>query len=258
MAEPFIPPDETLPPLESLLPDEISFQDVKDLAGEEGWTYDEDVDQFFDRNGEPVTLQQIRALIDEEVDAADTVITEYTESVFDGESSLSEWEENVAEVLIGLALILFLLGFGGQREKITFRDIDYIERRIQEQLGYLRRFSRDILSGQKSREHIRARVRLYTRDDSLAFEQAWDRLHDDRMFPWYRNVLGGCEHCQLCPQESARGWVRRGALIPIGSRDCRVNCCCHYEYSNSRERPQTDTLLKQNYGWLGNGLVVSL
>ena len=45
-----------------------------------------------------------------------------------------------------------------------------------------------------------------------------------------RSILNTAEHCAGCLAEAARGWVRIGALVPIGARDCIANCKCTIEY----------------------------
>jgi hypothetical protein len=54
------------------------------------------------------------------------------------------------------------------------------------------------------------------------------------VFDEERLVLGDAEHCQGCIDDNARGFVPIGTLAPIGSRECRQNCRCHFSY---RRRP---------------------
>ena len=50
-----------------------------------------------------------------------------------------------------------------------------------------------------------------------------------------RNVLEpGAEHCQDCLDETARGYVPTGKIMPIGQRACRANCACVVQ----RRRPE--------------------
>jgi hypothetical protein len=42
-----------------------------------------------------------------------------------------------------------------------------------------------------------------------------------------QNILGVAEHCDGCLNETSRGIVPIGTLVPIGSRDCMSNCQCH-------------------------------
>ena len=57
---------------------------------------------------------------------------------------------------------------------------------------------------------------------------------------WERLVMGHpkTEHCHECPPDAALGWVPIGTLRPIGDRECGHLCLCHFEYSDSLERPE--------------------
>lgn len=47
-----------------------------------------------------------------------------------------------------------------------------------------------------------------------------------------RLVLGDPKtaHCSECPPDAERKWLPIGTLRPIGSRECRQNCLCHFRY----------------------------
>lgn len=242
MATPFTPPAEELPPLENLLSQvEIDLGTVTNIAEERRWVYDDERGIFVDAAGDVVPFDEIRAELNERIDAADRQIEQLLTSTYEGENTIEELEDSVAAILILLLPMFFLFGKGGDADRANQPDIDFMVARLRQQIGYLRNFSRDILGGKLTQNEIRARFELYTRDDAIAFEEGWDRLHSAADYPWYRNVLGGCRHCADCPNETAKGYVRRGELIPIGARACRWRCCCHYEYSNSIDQP-TDSL----------------
>lgn len=251
MGTPFTPPAEELPPLDDLLTQvDIDMSEVVNIAEERRWAYDPDRDAFIDASGDAVPFNEIRAELNERIDAADQQIERALAETYTGDSTIEDLEEVVVALLLLLLPMFFLFGKGGSISDVTAADINFIESRLRQQIGFLRNFSRDILDGELSQEMIRARFQLYTRDDAIAFEEAWDRLHSDAIFPWYRSVLGGCQHCNDCPTEAAKGFVQRGELIPIGARQCLWRCCCHYEYSRSTQRP-TDSL-----GMLPKGLTI--
>jgi hypothetical protein len=58
---------------------------------------------------------------------------------------------------------------------------------------------------------------------------------------WERLVMGEpkTEHCSECPPDADLGWVPFGTLRPIGDRECQKLCLCHFEYSDSIEKPGT-------------------
>lgn len=57
---------------------------------------------------------------------------------------------------------------------------------------------------------------------------------------WERRVLGHpkTEHCHDCPPFAALGWQPIGTLPAIGESECGHLCLCHFEYSESLEKPE--------------------
>jgi len=51
-----------------------------------------------------------------------------------------------------------------------------------------------------------------------------------------RSVLGIADHCDGCLAEAGKGWRPIGTLLPIGGRDCKARCRCHFEYRMAGER----------------------
>lgn len=50
-----------------------------------------------------------------------------------------------------------------------------------------------------------------------------------------RSVLGIADHCDGCLAEAGKGWRPIGTLLPIGGRDCKARCRCHFEYRSPAE-----------------------
>jgi hypothetical protein len=57
---------------------------------------------------------------------------------------------------------------------------------------------------------------------------------------WERRILGHpkTEHCTDCPPLAALGWQHVGSLPGIGDSECGGLCLCHFEYSDSIEKPE--------------------
>jgi hypothetical protein len=58
----------------------------------------------------------------------------------------------------------------------------------------------------------------------------------DRGYDEESNLLAPAEHCEgqgSCVEQTTRGWVPVGSLIPIGGRLCVTNCKCQIRYRNS-------------------------
>ena len=85
-----------------------------------------------------------------------------------------------------------------------------------------------------------ARVELYG-DEAHRAAQNINRAAAIKagVFKVERLVLGKplTEHCSQCPEDAAKGWQPIGSMAPIGERECRMACLCHFEYAvdeNSR------------------------
>lgn len=102
---------------------------------------------------------------------------------------------------------------------------------IRLQLAYLDRLISDLQSGRQLLDgSFLRRFAMYAGSgwaalQELARQEAFmDGKREER------NRLGVAEHCGGCIEETEKGWVPIGTLVPIGSRDCLSNCRCHMEF----------------------------
>ena len=80
-----------------------------------------------------------------------------------------------------------------------------------------------------------ARVERYADSSHQAAQRANRRAAvQNPMYKAERLVMGEpkTEHCSECPRDAAMGWVPLGTLRPIGERECRQLCLCHFQYSD--------------------------
>jgi hypothetical protein len=229
----------------------IDWDEVRNVASEQGWTWDDDAGRYRDKDGNLVSADQILNLTYAELDLLNQDVNDYCNLLIAGDISLKEWEMQIARIIVITTALFFLFGFGGNVERITRDHQQYLTNRIQRQFEFLRNFSEDIQTGKMSERGLKARTRLYVQDSQLGYSEAQELVHGIGDWPFYANVLGGCDHCEECPAETAKGIVRRGSLIKIGSRECRWNCCCHYEYFKTADgRTDKASLLTKKTGWL--------
>ena len=86
----------------------------------------------------------------------------------------------------------------------------------------------------------------------LHYSQAQEFIHNTEEWPYYASILGSCNHCQECPEEAAKGIVKRGSLVPIGDRQCLWNCCCMLQYHKTQDDDTNGhRLTSHSFGWVG-------
>lgn len=78
------------------------------------------------------------------------------------------------------------------------------------------------------------RVQMYANAGRATFAESERAAMGERGMDEEKNVLGQAEHCEGasngCIEQSRRGWVKIGTLVPIGGRICMTNCQCHLIY----------------------------
>lgn len=235
--------------LPALAESDFDWTSVRNIADEQGWQWDDEAGRYRDADGELVTYQQILEITQAELSRLEDELDEATTLLIDGDASVSDWEELVAEITVSAALLFFLFGFDGSLPGDEEETL--IRQELTRQFEFLLQFSQSVADGAMTESGIRARAKLYVHDAQLMYTQAQELLHPVELFPFYRNVPGPCQSCDECPQITARGIVPRGALKPIGQRLCLVNCCCQWAFHKTQdERFDEPTLLDRGYGWL--------
>ncbi len=101
---------------------------------------------------------------------------------------------------------------------------------LKHQYAFLSNFSRQIGGGLPLTARIGARAALYI-ESARATYHSVERLNMRLKGKMEElSVLGIADHCDGCLSEAAKGWRPINTLLPIGSRDCRARCRCHFEY----------------------------
>ncbi len=251
-AEPFQPAPVTLADIPVHDFGDTDWAEVRSIAEEQGWVWDEEQGQYVDGDGTLITSEQILEVTYAELDKLEAQVTALGDQLVSGDINTSEWEERMAEIVVVAAALFFLFGIG-DRNSITTEHEVHLTDRTRTQFEFLRQFAEGILTGEMTADGIKARGHLYVQDAQLHQSEASEFAHPDTEWPFYRSVLGGCNHCVGCPVEAGKGWVRRGELVPIGARQCRWRCCCSYEYAKDDQGRQDSatSLLSRQWGWIG-------
>ena len=252
-ATPFEPVEQVLSPLAELLARAtlITTEQIPDWGESQNWEYDEsNLDGV--SPGWNASAEDIESVLDDERSQAAREVATATEELIEDEE-LNRWEDAVASILLLLLLGSYGLGKGG-RPRISASDLVYLQNRFRNQLTFLRQFSEAILQGQLSANQVRARAGYYSSDGRLGYDEGFRSGYLSSGWQWERNVLAIAEHCPGCLEATAMGWQPIGTLSPLGSRQCKFNELCHWEFSNSIERPTDSVGLRsfvvQGWGWL--------
>lgn len=110
--------------------------------------------------------------------------------------------------------------------------------KLRVQYEYLRSLADDIAAGRQSLDgRFAARALLYPEAARASHQDVMRREMAVRGYDEERNVLDReAQHCVgpgSCPEQTAKGWVPIGSLIPLGERVCRVRDRCQIVYRNS-------------------------
>lgn len=125
-----------------------------------------------------------------------------------------------------LAAALTLMG----PQELTVEESKILTAQVVAQESYLKNFEAQVVAGSQSPEGIPARAAMYGHAVwGTALNTQRQVVIDSGEMTEEINILGGENHCEECPAESAKGWVPIGTLKPIGSRQCLVLCRCHIE-----------------------------
>jgi hypothetical protein len=84
-----------------------------------------------------------------------------------------------------------------------------------------------------------ARAEMYAlAGASESFEGGRRQAATEVGYRFERNILAASEHCQGCLDETAKGWVALGRLVPVGQRLCLTRCYCRLQFA--RELPENE------------------
>lgn len=165
-----------------------------------------------------------------------------SQDLIDGKIGLALWEQKIAAKIKTGHIQSWALGRGGI-DRLTNRDYGLMGTRIKDQYTYLRNFAQAIRRGELSEAQILARVELYAEAFYPTQQAAVTEGHRLNGDLWYQNRLAAGENCPGCIAETGKGWQAIGMGIPIGARNCLVRCRCHWEYSNTSDKP-TQSILR--------------
>lgn len=145
-----------------------------------------------------------------------------------GALPVDEWQRLTANLVKSVHLASAAVAKGGWAQ-MTPADFGRVGQGLRFHYGKLAKFAREIQTGRLNPGTVRQRAGMYAAAAGGVYENT-RRRDAAGVFTEERNVLGKSEHCQVCKDQTARGWVAVGTLVPIGQRSCLTRCRCRYAF----------------------------
>lgn len=231
---------------------EIAIDAVPDVGAELGWDWNAER-----LDGATTGWDVSEATVTEEVegrrDASKEVLQGLNERLFDEDDELdvNGWETAVAEELIQLLLSVYPLGKGG-RSRVRNADISQLKARLNNQFGFLRRFTEQANAGELSEEQIEPRLISYADDAYYGFLEGKRASYQDEGYTLVRNVHEGSDQpCPDCQFAIAQGLVPIEEMTIPGRRICLSNCHCQLEYVQVGANGAVENSVVPRWGYVG-------
>ena len=192
--------------------------------------------RYIGGDGRIVSQRAVRAELDAALDAASRRAVALGEQLRAGDLSLRAWRSEMRVLVRNVHLYSAAAARGGwaQMTQAAYGQVGGLVRFHYERLE---RLALQISHGLPLDGAFFHRVGLYVQAGRTTYDLAEFQVMDVRGFNEERNVLSGsvgaerhCEGARSCKEQSRRGWVKLGALIPIGQRLCLGNCRCRKRY----------------------------
>jgi hypothetical protein len=180
--------------------------------------------------GRYVTTTEVRAAVDQVIDAQESNFTSAASQLILGQITLADFQRQTAANIKTLHLATGLAANGGVNNAGP-DDLAHIEDLINRQYEFLRNMGNDIETGKQPMDgRLLARVRLYAHAARGTYEDVARRLARVGGALQEKRMLGVADHCIGCLEEYGKGWQPIGTLRDIGDTPCRTLCHCHFVF----------------------------
>jgi hypothetical protein len=208
------------------------------------FTFDPVSGRYRGKNGRFIRPKLIRDEVDRVAKASAARTKTLADALRAGRVDLQTWEIGMRQEIKTGHLAAAMAAKGG-REQMTPADYGRVGQLVRRQYDYLAGFATEIQDGLPLDGRMTTRAGMYASAARGTYHQVERSEQRARGFDQERNVLGPVEnHCTgrgSCEEETRRGWVPIGDLIPVTGRLCKTNCKCRLVYRNSQtgeEAPQ--------------------
>lgn len=179
-------------------------------------------------NGRAVSADTLNNWISQAADNAEQRMRSIAQRFVDGEINTAEWVIATKDEMRAGVRGMAMLANGGTLDK---KQLGAVGAAVRKQYGFFNDFLNAVENGEVAKgPALVARAGLYGANQFVQF-QAFQRAREQQAgMTEEKNILGIADHCSGCLTETSRQWVTIGKLVPIGSRDCRARCRCHFEF----------------------------
>ncbi len=177
--------------------------------------------------------RDVREIAGKAVDKTVEAIRRVSNRYSDGQITMEQWRDQVAEEILDGHIQQYLLGRGGIGH-MTDADWRTIDELVDRQYTYLERFSDASVAGRITGGAIALRASLYGMAVRAAYAAAVaaGAVGLKRESRWLMSP--DKEHCPDCLQYASLGWQKIGVLpVPLSAEantECLSRCGCFLEY----------------------------
>lgn len=194
-------------------------------VGPRGYRWNPTAGRYIGSNGQFVARPKIRAAIDDVLRKNALRVRDLSNQLRAGSISLDTWWFEMRAAVKDANLFSAAAARGGWAQ-MTPTDFGRVGAAVRRQYAYLDRFVGEIDAGMTLDGRFLNRAMSYMNSGRTLYEDITADVDEDRGMTEEKNVLSSAEHCGGCLDETARGVVPIGELVPIGNRTCRGNCRC--------------------------------
>lgn len=211
-------------------------------AGSDGgrrmnFTWDPTVQQYRGPNGRFVSRAEIRAALDKALDQERIWTRVLAQDFRLGRITLMQWRQEMRDVIKNVHLFSAALARGGWAQ-LTQADYGRVGNVVRGEYGYLERFAVGLSNGSIPTDGTFVdRATMYAEAGRDTYHQVQRVAMSEAGWKFESNKLNPAEHCTgsgSCVEQTERGRVPIGKLIPIGRRRCLRKCRCDLEFWETR------------------------
>lgn len=188
----------------------------------------------FERDGVPVTSEELRTLIDRLTLQTQREARRLSERLERGEITRDAWLVAMATLLRASHVVAASVGSGGYN-RVTEERWRKVEKKVTWQGGFLPRFGAAIVAGTIIGT-IAARASRYASAVYISFASAFQAVQTENSkensSPKVRLITNSAEGCAECADDEAEGWMDLEDMKEIGDRICGDFCRCFLEFSD--------------------------
>lgn len=200
-----------------------------------GLRWDRASGRYRNIHGRFVSRETVRLVIDETLEAHGRAVRGLAEDFRAKRITRAEWELGMRSAIRESALYNAAAARGGWHA-LGPREYGRIGQHVRAQLGYFERFARQVARGLPLDGRFLARSVLYVQSGRRLYHETERSEMRRRGFDRERNIRfrgDSCEGATGCVEQSRRGWVEIGTLLPIGARTCKGHCRCRLRFRNT-------------------------